>query len=193
MRRSFSIVPARLTRRLPLRRELRRLARSSFVQRQDGAAAVEFGIIALPFFALMFAIMQTGLVFLADQVLETAVADSARLILTGQAQAGSYTQTSFKTAVCSNIVALFDCANSLYVDVRKYNAFSDISMANPVDANGNLVNNFTYDAGGPGDIIVVRLYYQWPINIRLGGFNLSNMAGNQRLLTATAAFRNEPY
>jgi Flp pilus assembly protein TadG len=179
--------------RSSLGRRLRQVTQSAFVRQTDGAAAVEFGIVALPFLALMFAIMQTGLAFLASQVLETAVADSARLILTGQAQTQKFDQAAFKNAVCARIVALFDCPNGIYVDVHKYNQFSDITMANPLDANGNFVNNFGYDPGGPGDIIVVRLYYQWPIWVTLNGFNLSNMAGNQRLLTSAAAFRNEPY
>jgi hypothetical protein len=50
-----------------------------------------------------------------------------------------------------------------------------------------------YQPGGPGDIVVVSLYYQWPIYVRLLNGNLSNQNGNNRLLIATAAFRNEPY
>jgi hypothetical protein len=37
--------------------------------------------------------------------------------------------------------------------------------------------------------VVVRLFYKWPIYVSL----LQNMSGNNRLLIATAAFRNEPY
>jgi hypothetical protein len=55
------------------------------------------------------------------------------------------------------------------------------------------VNDFTYNPGGPGDIVVVRLFYQWPVYVALLGFDLQNMAGGKRLLIATAAFRNEPY
>ena len=62
-------------------RTVRRFARG-----KDGIAAVEFGMVAAPFLALMFAIMETAIVFFAGQTLETAVADSARLIMTGQAQ-----------------------------------------------------------------------------------------------------------
>ena len=47
----------------------------------------------------------------------------------------------------------------------------------------------TYQPGGPGDIVVVRLFYQWPIYVSL----LQNMSGSKRLLIATAAFRNEPF
>ena len=35
--------------------------------------------------------------------------------------------------------------------------------------------------------------YEWPIYVSLLGFNLADMAGNKRLIIATAAFRNEPY
>ncbi len=164
-----------------------------FLRRQDGAVAVEFALVLLPFLAVMFAIMETALVFFAGQTLETAVADSARLILTGQAQNQSLTQTTFKNAVCARIYGLFNCSSGVYVDVRTYANFSSVSMTTPVDANGNLVNNFVYQPGGPGDIVVVRLFYQWPITVSLMGLNLSNMSGGNRLLVATAAFRNEPF
>jgi Flp pilus assembly protein TadG len=169
------------------------LRTSRFMRQQDGFAAVEFGLVAAPFLALTFAIMETAVVFFSGQALETAVADSARLILTGQAQNAGYNQAAFKNAVCAKVHGLFDCQNGVYVDVKTYTSFGNVSMTNPVDANGNFVNNFTYNPGGPGDIVVVRLYYQWPVYVSLIGFNLSNMSGGKRLLVATAAFRNEPY
>jgi Flp pilus assembly protein TadG len=175
-------------RRLLAAPALRRLMRS-----QDGAAAVEFGFVAAPFLALTFAIMETAIIFFSGQALETAVADSARLIMTGQAQSQGFSQTQFKNAVCAKIFGLFDCQNGVYVDVKTYTSFSNINMNTPLDANGNFVNNFGYSPGGPGDIVVVRLFYQWPVYVSLLGFNLQNMSGNKRLLVATAAFRNEPY
>jgi Flp pilus assembly protein TadG len=166
-----------------------------FVRRNDGAAAIEFGMVAAPFLALMFAIMETALIFFASQTLETAVADSARLIMTGQAQAASFGGADkFKEAVCARIGGLFDCQAGLYVDVKTYSKFGDIDNSTPVDANGNLkTGSFGYSTGGPGDIVVVKLMYQWPVYASLLGLNLGNMSGNKRLLMATAAFRNEPY
>ena len=173
----------------PRNRRVRR-----FLKRQDGAAAIEFGFVAAPFLALMFAIMETSLVFFAGQSLESATADSARLIMTGQAQGGNFDKTKFKEAVCSRIFALFDCTNGVYVDVKTYDNFASIDSTLPLDSNGNLkTNDFGYSPGGPGDIVVVRLMYQWPVYLSLLGFNLADMAGNKRLLVATAAFRNEPY
>jgi Flp pilus assembly protein TadG len=172
------------TRSLQALRKMRGL-----VRKQDGSAAVEFGMVAAPFLLLVFAIMETAIVFFAGQALETAVADSARLIMTGQAQTQGFNQAAFKNAVCAKIYGLFNCASGLYVDVKTYNSFSGVDLSMPVDANGNFQNNQSYNPGGPGNIVVVRLFYQWPIYVSL----LQNMSGNKRLLVATSAFRNEPY
>ncbi|AXK82800.1 pilus assembly protein [Pseudolabrys taiwanensis] len=177
----------RLARLLP-----ERLARR-FVRDQKGATAVEFALVALPFFALLFAILETALVFFAGQTLETAAAEASRLIMTGQAQTASYSQQDFKKAVCDRIYGLFDCANGVYVDVKQYSSFGAVNNTAPV-ANGNFdTTKMTYVPGGPGCIEVVTLYYQWPIYVSLLGNNLSNLNGNYRLLVATSVFRNEPY
>jgi Flp pilus assembly protein TadG len=182
--RTNGLLRARLLRPTTVRR---------FVRGEEGIAAVEFGIVAAPFLALMFAIMETAIVFFASQTLETAVADSARLIMTGQAQNQNFTQAQFKTAVCAKILGLFDCQNGIQIDVKTYSSFSSANTGKPLDSNKNLLTNFTYTPGNPGDIVVVRLMYQWPIYVSLLGFNLADMAGGKRLIIATAAFRNEPF
>jgi Flp pilus assembly protein TadG len=164
-----------------------------FVRRNEGTAAIEFGAVAAPFLALVFAIMETAAVFFAGQTLETAAADSARLIMTGQAQEQGFDQAKFKEAVCERIVALFNCAAGVQVDVKTYKSFNDVKLEKPIDADGNLIKDFTYNPGGPGDIVVVRLLYEYPVYVSLLGLNLADMAGSKRLLVATAAFRNEPY
>jgi Flp pilus assembly protein TadG len=166
-----------------------------FLRREDGAAAVEFGMVALPFFGLMFAILETSLVFFAGQSLEAAVAEASRQIMTGQAQQANYSQSDFKTnAVCTYLaagVSMFDCANGVYVSVQTYTTFAD-AQTNPPVTNGELNTNLPYTPGGPGNIVVVQLYYKWPIYVSLLGDNLSNF-GTTRLLVATSVFRNEPY
>lgn len=165
-----------------------------FIRQQDGATTVEFAMVAAPFLALVFAIIETAVVFFAGQALETAGADSARLIMTGQAQTQGYDQAKFKEAVCAKIYGLFDCAGALYIDVKNYSSFASIPTDKPIDANGNVqTGSFGYAPGGPGSIVVVRLMYQWPVYVSLLGLNLSDTAGNKRLLMSTVAFRNEPY
>lgn len=157
-----------------------------FARHDEGAAAVEFAMVAIPFLGLMFAIMETALVFFAGQTLETAVADSARKVMTGQAE--TWTPDKFKEEVCGHIFGLFDC-NKIQVNVKAYPSFSAADMKSPIDDNGNIVSSF--NAGGPGDVVIARLLYEWPTYIPV--LNLSDRPGNKRLLIATAAFRNEPY
>jgi Flp pilus assembly protein TadG len=163
-----------------------------FRRNRTGSAAVEFALVAPVFFALLFAIIETGIIFFAGQVLETITQDSARMILTGQAQTAAYTQAQFQTYVCSQIPALFTCSN-LSIDVESYSSFSSVTINSQIDNNKNFVNNMQYSPGGPGDIVVVRLFYPWPQIVTGLGYNVTNLSGNKRLLVATAAFRNEPY
>lgn len=174
-------------------RAAQRLRLTRFGRAQDGAAAVEFSLVAAPFLALLFAIMETAFVFFAGQSLEYAAAQSGRLIMTGQADANGWDQSAFKTQVCSKVVALFDCANKLYVNVQKYSSFASASTTPPYN-NGQLdTGQMKYQPCQPGEINVVQLYYEWPIYISLLNSNLSNQNGNNRLLIATNAFRCEPY
>lgn len=187
-----------------IQNRLAKLARSAptrcigrFMRRQEGAAAVEFGFVALPFFALMFAILETALVFFAGQSLEAAVSEAARQVMTGQVQNAGYSQADYKkNVVCAYLasgVSMFDCTNKVFVNVQTYASFGAASSTTPPVTNGNLDSaKLKYDTGQPGDIVVVQLYYQWPIYVSLLGNNLANVGGD-RLLVATSVFRNEPY
>jgi Flp pilus assembly protein TadG len=164
-----------------------------FRRDERGATAVEFGLIALPFIALMFAIIETALVFFAGQAMENAVANTARLVRTGQAQEQGLSASQFKQRICDQIMALFNCEGGLYVDVDTFTTFDSINLAKPVDDDGNLKTDFKFEPGHGGDIVVIRAFYEWPVLIRLLGLNLSNMSNGTHLLSATAAFRNEPF
>lgn len=190
-----SPAPSRYTLRTALHR---------FRGNRRGSAAVEFALVAPIFFALLFAIIETALVFFSGQVLETITQNSARVVLTGQAQSGSVTvcavggvatpctQATFKAYVCSQIPALFDC-NSLYVDVTSFSSFSAVTLPTHLDAACNFDTNMTYSAGSAGDIVVVRLFYQWPLFVTGLGYNIGCGSTSKKLLVATAAFKNEPY
>ncbi len=164
-----------------------------FRRDRDGATAIEFGLIGIPFFALMFAILETGLVFFAGQTMETAVAEAGRLIRTGQAQEADLTAEAFKDRICANMSNLFSCSEKLRVEVKTYPSFGEIELTPPLDEDGNLVDEFDWEPGDGGDLVVVRAFYQWPIYANVLGGGLANMAGNSRLLGAVAAFRNEPF
>jgi Flp pilus assembly protein TadG len=165
-----------------------------FRRNRRGSAAVEFALVGPIFFAVLFAIIELALVFFASQILETVTQDTARLVMTGQAQGASLTPQQFKDAVCARLVAMFDCTNGAYVDVRSYSAFDTVNISPPIDAaSKTFVNDMKYCPGKDGDVVVVRLFYQWPVFVTGLGFDLTNLAGKKRLLTATAAFKNEPF
>jgi Flp pilus assembly protein TadG len=175
----------------------------SFGRRKEGATVIEFAFLLPPFLLLIFATIQTALVFYAGQVLETATADSARLIMTGQAQKQGLSEAEFKTQLCNRLDALFNCTTGVKVDVKKYAwaagtdpiaQFASANLDAPVDEDGNLdTDDFGYTPGVQGDIVVVKVVYEWPIVLGIYGFDLATLPNGKRLLMSTAAFRNEPY
>ncbi len=174
---------------------LRRSTLMRFLRRNDGAAAVEYALVALPFLGLVFAILQTAIVFMAQQQLETATEQAGRYVLTGQAQNNSLTQAQFKTYVCNQVSALFNC-NNIMIDVQVASSFSGANTSAPTltyGSNGQVTNSWSYAPGNPGDIVVMRVMYQWPLVKGPLSFNLANLSNGNRLLMATAVFKNEPY
>jgi Flp pilus assembly protein TadG len=161
-------------------------------QCQGGSAAAEFALLAVPVLGLTFLVLNTGLVFFAQQSLQTATTQAARLIMTGQAQQKGMTAAQFQQAVCANTSSLFDCSG-IYVNVQTFTSFSSVTMLNPVQNGKFSQGTMGFSAGGSGDIEVIQVFYQWPLYGTLLGFDFSNMSGGMDLLVATAAFRNEPY
>ncbi|MEM7621045.1 MAG: TadE/TadG family type IV pilus assembly protein [Pseudomonadota bacterium] len=169
-------------------------------KKQSGVTAVEFGIIALPFFAIVFAILEVGLVFFGSLALENSVEQTSRLVKTGQAQGASMTETQFRTAVCQNVNSLFNCNNLLKLELRSFPSFQSagtyMENANndPIDINGDLRDDFTFEANtAGGDIILLRAYLEWDITLSFPGNGLSNMGNGNRLLVSTITFKNEPF
>jgi len=159
---------------------------------ENAATAVEFGLVAAPFIALLVAIMQTFLVIFAQQLLQTVVTQSSRLVLTNQT--AGMTQAQFATQVCDQVRIIFNC-NSLMIDVETYASFAAGNTSLPTlsfNAQRQVTNSWQFNPGGPGDIVVVRIMYQWPVFGGPLGFNLSNLGNGNRLIMASAAFQNEP-
>ena len=197
------------------RRVLGRIA-ARFCRNKDGATAVEFGLVLAPFAMLLFAIIETAIVFFTGQALQTAVTDASRLIMTGQAQSTTvpdggggtkkYDLASFKADVCSRFPVITNCTASLMLDVRTYTSFAAASVATPtkVVSGKTEVDNAQLGAwtpGAAGEIVVVRAVIEYPVLVPilsyLGGssldLKLANLGNGKRLIMGSAAFRNEPF
>jgi Flp pilus assembly protein TadG len=167
-------------------RFFRRLARSS-----DGSALIEFALLGPAFLAMLVAILQTGVVFLFQQTLQTATTQTARLIMTGQAQSTSMSSATFIQNVCSATGNIFDCTK-LSANIQTFKTFSGMKMNNPV-TGGTFTTPSNFDMGGPGDIVLVQVYYQLPVVSAPLGYTMANTSSGNALITAVAVFRNEPY
>ena len=160
-----------------------------FARARRGAVTVEFAFVSIPFLLLVFAIIELGLVFLVSLTLENAVYDVGRTIRTGEVQTAGRSAATFKSAICTEMSWLGSaCSSALSVDVRTFAGFSASGAA----LNTAKPNTPCWDPGGPGSIVLVRAYYNWPLVTPLLQTGLQTSNG-KRMVTAAAAFANEPY
>lgn len=191
-------------------RVLSRLMRS-----RDGSAALEFAILSIPYFMVIFAIIETFVAFSAEQLLSNAANNMARQMRTGQVTYGLSRSTDmdevkFRQAFCEEISILMRCSETevtkpeqLYLDVRKFTDFASIPTDIPkvsADTFSDLdTTKFAYSPGGPKSINMVRAYYRWKITadiIRPYITTIRPADGSMPtdfLIVATTAFQNEDY
>ena len=168
---------------------LRRFARDD-----RGATAVEFALVATPFFLMMFALFEYALIYLVTVSLEGATTEVARRIRTGEFQKQQYTAADFKSQVCANMGWLeSQCPSSLYVDARTFGTFSGDASPQPTSGGKFDQTQLKFDVGGPGTIVLVTTFYQWKLLTPALQAGFSNMTGGIDVISARAAFRNEPY
>lgn len=159
-----------------------------------GATAVEFAMVAFPFFALLFGILELGMLFMASTAMDAATTTVARQIRTGQFQAsGATSATDFKTDVCNDMswISTSDCMANMSLDVRTFPSFSAINVTPPVTNGAIDQTQLTFTPGTSCDIVLVRAFYPWTLLAPVLEPGLPNLGSNQRLLTTAVAFRNE--
>lgn len=186
-----------------------------FRKNREGAAALEFALLAVPFLMLVFATFEAFLAFAGEQLLANAVSTMSRKIRTGEITFGlgkstDMTETEFRTAFCAEIKLLHMCSSTeavtpskLYIDVRQFANFADMPKDIPrvsSDKYADLdTSEFAFSPGGPESKNMVRAYYRWQImtdivrpyitNIRPAG----KLIPTDYLVISTAAFENEKY
>lgn len=184
-------------------RHWRSLAR--FRRHQGGATAIEFGLVAVPFFTLVFAIVEIVLLFWTSQELEVALTQTSRQLLTGQAKS-RYSSTNaaentqkFKQDICNNATLLVaDCMSKLTVDVRSYASFAQAQTgtagSNPVQGGALNTTGFGYTQPQGGQIVVVRAVLMYPVLFGSWSSALVSITGTDNYaLVSSTAFRTEPF
>lgn len=189
----------------------RKLARS-----RDGAAAIEFAILSIPYFMIVFAIIETFIAFTAEQLVTNAVNTMGRQLRTGAItynlgrSATDMDRTAFRTAFCEEVSILISCSaeeiatpSKLYIDARTFASFAAIPttiprMSTAAHADINPAT-FAFTPGGPTSINMLRAYYRWQVITDLIRPYITNIRPadgsmpSDFLIVATTAFKNENY
>lgn len=113
-----------------------------FARSREGAAAIEFAILALPYFLVVFAIIETFLAMMGEQLVTNATDRLARQLRTGQISS-TISQEDFRKLFCAEVSILITCSTDeikkpekLYIDLRSFNTFADIPKTIPLTPNG---------------------------------------------------------
>ena len=179
---------------------------------ERGSPVFEFAFAGPAFIAMIIAVLNVSLIYLAQEGLETAAEASARLIMTGQAQKYSgttsggatytgMTQADFLAAACKTLPPFLTC-NRLSVDVTTVNSFSAAvtgAQTLTYNSNGTISNTFSYAPGisngtaAQTQIVVLRLTYLWPVGTGPLGFNLAGEQGGNHKLTSSSVLLTENY
>lgn len=166
-----------------------------FRTHRRGATAVEFAMISPLFFGSLFAIMETGTLYLKATAIEAGVEEAKRVTMTGQVAAGStpaLQQSAFRTAFCNQASWIISCADVKF-DVRSFAVFGAAAMPNPIVNGVFNAGALQFDPGKPCQIVVIRAYYETTsLTARIRN-DVSNLNSGNVLLAGSAAFKNEPY
>lgn len=159
----------------------------SFASDEAGATAVEFAFVAPVLILTLMSLIEIGVLGMMVTAVDAAVVESSRRIRTGRDDAATSAQ-EFEDQVCANLGgSLADCRDRMTIGVRTYNNFSDANAVATAAPDG------TFTAGGPGDIIIVKVNYRWPLITPYMGEGVRRNGPTEVIIPARAAFKNEPY
>lgn len=148
---------------------------------EKGAAAVEFALVALPFFALIIAVLELAIFFFASRTLEDAFFNTSRKVLTQSLPAGNICD-EFKKELAKNLPGFID-SSKVVISATPLTSFG---------GSGSAVNfgNAGCSFGAAGTVVVLAATYPYPFT----GFRFVNTGprlGTGMDLFASTAFRVE--
>ncbi len=169
-----------------------------------GATAVEFGLVAIPFFTMLAAIIQISFQVWAAQNLDYAVQKASRTILTGSFQVANSGQRDpaillgrLRDNLCNSgaLMPAFDC-QSIKLDVTLSASYGSGSVPSPFDASTggwSSTAGTQFSCPQPGAIVVVSAAAKFPVFFSVLKLGPNTFADGSRLMQSTAVFRTEPY
>jgi Flp pilus assembly protein TadG len=176
-------------------------ARGKWLSDDSGSAAVEFALVALPFFLFTLGIIGIGLYFLTQNALEQGVENASRQLRTGEAQKNAITVSQFKTLLCTEAGSYIDCSK-VSVLVQSSTDWSGITPASCVDSNSNMASStgsagdlISKYAGSSKTVVLVTVCYKWDLATLFSFLKLGSGpdGSGPAIVQAATTFRSEPY
>lgn len=164
----------------------------SYRRSEDGATAVEFALVGIPFIFMIIGIIEMALMFTAQSLLEASVSQAARQIRVGAVQQGGGEQ-AFIDAMCEYADVLIPCGDLQY-QVVSMSGFEEVEDFPPpsFDEDGDLEDQ-QFDPGGVSDVVMIRVAYRYDIKTPLMQPFLTNDNNSQRVMFSTVVLQTEPY
>ena len=154
---------------------------------RSGATAIEFAILVIPFLFVVFATVETSLLFVSQLTLDGGVDQVSRLVRTGQLDAEELKPETFRKLICEKVKIILSC-DKLTIDLRTYASFQDVDLSQPGESEKNGTQT---QQGSAKTIMALRVYYPWrPVT------DVLKVLSNQDptvMLASVSAFRTEPY
>jgi Flp pilus assembly protein TadG len=166
-----------------------------------GTAALEFSLVAIPFFFFVLAILGSSLYFFASNALERGVQGAARKIRTGEAKESGTTVGGFRELVCNEAGTGIDC-KKLRVLIQSDASWANITPQDCLDNNNEMVNStgnieeLVSDYSGDANFVAhVTLCYEWDLAKTFSFLQLGKGANGSgpAVMQASTAFRIEPH
>ncbi|MBP1850740.1 TadE/TadG family type IV pilus assembly protein [Rhizobium halophytocola] len=164
----------------------------TFSKDRSGATAIEFALLALPFFLLVLAVLEVALLAFVDTSLDSALHKAARDVRTGSATKAAWNLTKFKSEVCNHMMVQFGCDSSLLIKTDVLSDFSGAAMTSPdLSKPLNISENFA--PGKANDYMLIQAFLPWNSILGYAGVKTRTLPDGRYVLAASAMFRNEPF
>lgn len=177
---------------------MKRWSAGRFVRHKGGATAVEFSLVALPFFALLFVIIEVGFVYFSNSSLDDALRRTTDDVQTGVAQEQRWTRDQYRERLCSRLPVFMTCENLIFdLRVLTEDAFDNHMISGDVRDITSAFRQgarLAYCLGNGGEYMLARVSYRFPSFIRFVIERAMTIDGVQVYSTeASRVFRNEPF
>lgn len=167
-----------------------------FIRDEDGAMAIEFVALALPFSVLVFAILESSVSFAGQQLLVNTADNIARQFRTGQLKPSEVDEGKLKQLVCADLdILVASGCPGLEVDLRQFDSFEEAAQLRiKYTASGDIdTSDFAVDPGPSLSKNTLRIFYRWPVMTDIMRKSMSNIGDGYTLQFATVTWQNEPF